>query len=111
MKIGPTNRPEITPEKVQRKQTEHQKQLLNEQKKDTVEISLSGRKKLKELADSFQKKVGNNNEVIEQISPKLARIKNKIEAGYYNLEDVESKIIDKLTDTITNETKNNEKME
>ena len=111
MKIGPTNRPDITPERVQKKQPEFQNRQLNELKKDTVEISQSGREKLKELADHYQKKIGNDNEIIEQISPKAARIRNKVEAGYYNLEDIESKIIEKLADTITNEINNNKKME
>lgn len=110
MKIGPTNRPDVNPKITQKKQQEPKQQILNEPKKDSVEISKSGREKLRKLADSFQKKVGND-KFIERISPKLARIRNKVEAGYYNLEGIESKIIEKLTDTIDNEIYNNKKME
>lgn len=111
MKIGPTNNPNNYSEQVQRKQVKPQQHQLREQKKDSVEISKSGREKLKELADSYQKKVGNDNKVIEQISAKAARIRNKVEAGYYDLKDVESNIIDKLADTITKDINNHKKME
>ncbi len=111
MKIGPTNNPDMYSERVQRKQVKPQQHQLREQKKDSVEISTSGRERLKELADSYQKKVGNDNKVIEQISAKAARIRNKVEAGYYNLADVERNIIEKLTDTITNDIDNNKNME
>ncbi len=111
MKIGPINRPEITQVNAQSKQVEIQKIQLQKEDKDTVEISTSGRKKLKELADSYHKDLRNDNEIIEQISPKVARIRNKVEAGYYNLEDIESKIADKLADTINIELENFKKME
>jgi len=111
MKIGPTQRPDLLPKQNELKQNESQKIQLSEEKRDTVEISKSGREKLKELADSYHKEIRDDNEIIEQISPKVARIRNKVEAGYYDLENIESKIVDKLADTITNEIDNNKKME
>ncbi len=111
MKIGPSNRPDLTQVNVQKKQAEIQNIQLHKENKDTVEISTSGRKKLKEIADSYHKDLRNDNEIIEQISPKVARIRNKVEAGYYDLEDIESKIAVKLADTINIELENFKKME
>ena len=111
MEIGPTNRPEILQVKVENKKAEVQQLQLHKEDKDTVEISNSGREKLKELADSYHKDIRNDNEIIEQISPKVARIRNKMEAGYYDIEGIESKIADKLADTINNELDNFKKME
>ena len=111
MKIGPTDNPEFYSGKTEIKQLEAQKNELSTSIKDTVEISQSGREKLRNLADQHHKEIQNDNSIIEQISPKLARIKNKIEAGYYDLEKIGSKITDKLSDTISNEIDNNKKME
>lgn len=111
MEIGPSNRPDVSQVRYEQKQAEITQTKHHVELKDTVEISNSGREKLKELADSYHKELRNDNEIIEQISPKIARIRNKVEAGYYNLADIESKIADKLADTINIELENFKKME
>lgn len=111
MKIGPTNNLENSPEQIQKKQIELRQQEPAREQKDSLEISQAGRDKLKELADSSLQEVGNDNEIIEQISPKAAKIRNKIEAGYYDLSHVQEIIIDIIAENMLDDINQNDRME
>ena len=110
MKIGPTNSSVTTTVIVQQKQQQIQENQIAE-KKDSVEISQSGREKLKELADSYNTNVRSQDGIEKNISPKLARIKNKIEAGFYDLDKIHHKIVGKLADNIIDDIDNSKMTE
>lgn len=110
MKIGPTNSSVMTTKILQQKQQESLQTQIAE-KKDSVVISQSGREKLKELADSYNTNTSSQDGVEKNLSPKLARIKNKIEAGFYDLNKISDKIVDKLADTIIDDIDNSKKTE
>ncbi len=111
MKIGPMYNQELLSVKSRNKQDGAEVRQFETEKKDSVEISQSGREKLKEAADLNREKVINDTEINEPISSKLARIRNKVEAGHYDLDEIQSKIVEKLTDTIIKDIDNNKKME
>ena len=97
MKIGPNNQlNRLVPEdQLRQTKTESASEVLH--RKDTIEISDAGREKLQELADS---KTAGSGDVKQA---KIARIRNKVEAGYYDLTDIQEKITERLTGAMLQE--------
>lgn len=101
MKIGNNPIPVIQPEVGQEKKNQVVPQTTrNTAVEDYVTISNDGRNKLKELADNSKSQ---NAETDNKVSLKLMKIRNKIEAGFYETDKVIGKITENLTNAIRDE--------
>ncbi|KAA3632110.1 MAG: hypothetical protein DWP97_11685 [Calditrichaeota bacterium] len=101
MKIGNNPNPVKLPEVEQEKKNQVVQQTSrNSAVEDYVTISNEGRNKLKEIADSSK---GQSVDTDKKISLKLMKIRNKIEAGFYETDKVIEEITEKLSNTIREE--------
>lgn len=119
MKIGPLSNEQKVWAGLQ-KMKSRPTEKSTEEKKDTVEISQEARKKLAELADKAlrekssekavtgeraeteDKTVTKNEASTERVltPARLAEIRKRIGAGFYDRPEIKDKIIDKLADDI-----------
>lgn len=101
MKIGPINEKVVIESQI--RESSQKEQVAVEEKKiqkDKVEISTEGRKKLSQLADKHLTDVNKNSDEINRESARVAKARNRIETGFYEMDNVKDIILDKLTDEI-----------
>lgn len=93
MEIGPVSNKPINLPQSRRDETRTVGTEKLDDKKDKLIISDDARSKLADLADKKRLE----DEKVEQVNLKLEKIKNRIEAGFYDTREVKDKIIGKLT--------------
>jgi len=101
MKIGNNPNSVIQPEIEQEKKNQVVEQTTRSSAvEDYVTISNDGRNKLKEIADNSK---GQTVDTENKVSLKLMKIRNKIEAGFYETDKVIDEITEKLSNKIREE--------
>ena len=101
MEIGPINEKVVIEHNLPETKVEEKKiSNVGTINKDSAEISLEGRKKLSQLADNYLQEAVENGEKIDSVSARIERIRNRVETGFYDSDEVKEKITSKLADDI-----------
>lgn len=95
-KIGTTTTTMVN--RIDRQHEVQEYKLESNKPQDSIEISVSARRKLAESADRLT--AGSDK---TELPVKLLKIKNKMEAGFYDRVDIIQEIADKLYTTIREE--------
>lgn len=106
MEIGPIRNNKTITGETQRQKGNERQVVEAESRTDTVEISLEARRRLAALADEQLTRLSKNeNTAGEKPTPsaRLARVRDRIDSGFYERPEIAEKIAEKLADELWKE--------